>query len=191
MARLTIRLLGPFHVTLDGDPLTNFESNKVRALLACLAMEPDRPHSREVLAGLLWPDCPEETARHNLRQAIGDREATPPFLCITRRTVQFNPESDYWLDASRFDALVAASESHAHRRLETCQPCIRQLGQAIEIYRGEFLTGLYVGDSISFEEWALLQRERFHRLALDNLYHLANHYERRRDYDRARRAIAS
>ena len=200
MTRLTIRLLGPFHVTLDGEPITNFESNKVRALLACLAMEPHHPHSRETLAGLLWPDHPERTARHNLRQALsnlrqaigdraasGDRDVDPPFLCITRGTVQLNPDSDYQLDASQFDALVTTSEAHAHTRLETCKPCIRRLEQTVELYRGEFLAGLYVGDSLSFEEWALLRRERFHRLALDNLYHLANHYERCRDYNRARR----
>jgi DNA-binding SARP family transcriptional activator len=38
--------LGPFHVTLDGKPVAGFESNKVRALLAYLAVEADRPHSR-------------------------------------------------------------------------------------------------------------------------------------------------
>jgi tetratricopeptide (TPR) repeat protein len=102
MARLTIRLLGPFHVTLDGKPITNFESNKVRALLACLAMEPHHPYSRDTLAGLLWPDQPGQAARHNLRQALsnlrqalGDREADPPFLHITRGTVQFNRHSDH------------------------------------------------------------------------------------------------
>jgi DNA-binding SARP family transcriptional activator/predicted ATPase len=194
MARLTIRLLGPFHVTLDGKPITNFESNKVRALLACLAMEPHYPHSREMLAGLLWPDQPEQTARHNLRQALsnlrqalGDRDADPPFLHITRGTVQFNLHSDHQLDVSQFEALVAASEAHAHAHLETCKPCIRQLEEAVKLYRGEFLEGLFVGDSVSFEEWALLRRERLHRLALDKLYHLAHHYERQRKYDRARR----
>ena len=195
MARLCIYLLGSFYVTLDGRTLTGFESNKVRALLAYLAVEAgNHPHSRDALTGLLWPDCDERTARHNLsqalfnlRKAIHDREADPPFLSITQQTVQFNSDSDYQLDASQFDALIAASESHAHQRLETCKPCIRELEQAIALYRGEFLAGLFVDDSVFFEEWALLRRERFHRLAVDKLYHLANHYERRRDYDRARR----
>lgn len=195
MARLCIYLLGSFYVTLDGESLTGFESNKVRALLAYLAVEAGHhPHSRDALIGLLWPDCDERTARHNLsqalfnlRQAIRDREAAPPFLSITQQTVQFNPDSDYQLDVFQFDVLIAASESHAHTRLETCTPCIRQLEQAIVLYRGEFLAGLFVDGSVFFEEWALLRRERFHRLALDKLYHLANHYERRRDYDRARR----
>lgn len=195
MARLCIYLLGSFYVTLDGEPLTGFESSKVRALLAYLAAEAgDRPHSRDALTGLFWSDCDERTARHNLsqalfnlRQAIHDRDADPPFLSITQWTVQFNPDSDYQLDASQFDTLIAASEVHAHTLLETCETCIRQLEQAIALYRGEFLAGLFVDDSVFFEEWALIRRERLHRLALDTLYHLANHYERRQDHDRARR----
>lgn len=193
MARLAIRLLGTWHITLDGEPITRFESNKVRALLAWLVMEPHQAHSRERLAGLLWPDQPEPVARHslrqalaNLRQTLGDRESASSFLRITPGTVQFDPNSDYRLDASRFEALIASSEAHTHACLETCARCIGQLEEAVELYRGEFLAGLYVDDSVAFEEWAVLQRERFHTLVLDKLYHLANHSERRRDYDRAR-----
>jgi DNA-binding SARP family transcriptional activator len=43
-----------------------FESIKVRALLAYLAVEAKWPHRRKALAGLLWPDLPDETARTNL-----------------------------------------------------------------------------------------------------------------------------
>ena len=39
MTRLKIRLLGSFQVSLSSAPLTSFESNKVRALLAYLAVE--------------------------------------------------------------------------------------------------------------------------------------------------------
>ena len=68
MARLEIRLIGAFEVTLDGQPMLGFESDRVCALLAYLAVESDRPHRREKLAGLLWPDLPEESARANLRR---------------------------------------------------------------------------------------------------------------------------
>ena len=43
MPQLVLSLLGPFAVTLDGQPITTFESVKVRALLAYLAVEADRP----------------------------------------------------------------------------------------------------------------------------------------------------
>ena len=90
MAHLSLSLFGPWHVTLDGQPVTGFESAKVRALLAYLAVEADRPHHRDALAGLLWPEVPDSTARNNLRQAlanlrqaIGDRTAEPPFALLT------------------------------------------------------------------------------------------------------------
>ena len=107
MPQLSLCLLGSFRVTLGDRPVTSFESDKVRALLAYLAVESDRPHRRETLVGLLWPDWPERNARKNLshslyelRAAIGDREAEPPFLLITPQTLQFNRESDYLLDTA-------------------------------------------------------------------------------------------
>lgn len=39
MARLALSFLGPFEATLDEVPVTEFDSNKVRALLAYLAVE--------------------------------------------------------------------------------------------------------------------------------------------------------
>lgn len=94
MPCLSIHTLGAFHVILDGEPVTAFESNKVRALLVYLAVEAGRPHSRDILIGFLWPDQPEQAARRNLSQAllnlrhvIGDEQADPPFLCVTRQTV--------------------------------------------------------------------------------------------------------
>ena len=52
MPHLSLSLLGSFQAALDGLPVTGFKSNKERALLAYLAVEADRPHRREMLAGL-------------------------------------------------------------------------------------------------------------------------------------------
>ena len=148
MARLQISLLGPFQAALDGKPVTGFESNKVRALLTYLAVEADRPHPRETLAGLLWPDYPNRSALSNLRsalpnlrQVIDDRHADPPFLFISRNTIQFNTASDYALDV---DALQ-----------ELYQYSIDQLEEALANYRGSFLEGFSLPDSAPFEEWSL------------------------------------
>ena len=98
--------------------MTDFKSNKVRALLAYLAVEADRPHRREALAGLLWPDWPDRDALSNLRYALaslrrtlGDHTAVPPFLLITPQTIQFNPASDYWLDVTELRAADSASRT--------------------------------------------------------------------------------
>jgi DNA-binding SARP family transcriptional activator len=76
VARLSIRLLGSFEVTLNGEPVTGFESDKVRALLAYLVTTPDQPHRRETLVGLLWPEYPERSARASLRNALPNLRRT-------------------------------------------------------------------------------------------------------------------
>jgi WD40 repeat protein/DNA-binding SARP family transcriptional activator len=178
MARLSLSLLGTFQAALDGQPATGFESNKVRALLVYLAVEADRPHSRETLAGLLWPDYPDRSALNNLRsalanlrQAIGDRQAEPPFLLITRDTIQFNTASDYSLDLSGLAHLTGLE--------------IGQLEQAVAAYRGSFLEGLSLGDSPPYEEWVLYKREQTNRQMLEALHRLAAHYEDCGAYERA------
>ena len=184
MARLTLTLLGPFQATLDERPVTEFKSNKVRALLAYLAVEEDRPHPREVLAGLLWPEWPDRDALSNLRyalsnlrKAIGDRDADPPFLLITRDTLQFNTASDYWLDVAAFLEAVQA---------ERADPSATdQLERAITFYQGSFLEGFSVGDSPAFEEWALLTRERLARLMSSALHRLAAVCEQLGEYEAA------
>src|SRR5512137_122744 len=123
MAHLSLGMLGSLQVSVADTPVTTLESNKVCALLAYLAVEADHPHRRETLVGLLWPDCPEKEARHNLRQAlfnlrlaIGDHSARPPYLLITRDAIQFNRESDYSLDLAEFSTHFYACE----RNLSQC-----------------------------------------------------------------------
>lgn len=144
MARLTLSFLGPFQAALDGLILTGFESNKVRALLAFLAVESERPHARESLAALLWPNYPDRSATNNLRSVLanlrdvlGDRVALPPYLIITRDTIQFNPASDYELDVALFEENDART--------------IAQLEALMTTFRGDFLEGFYLPDNKLFE----------------------------------------
>ena len=70
MAQLRLNFLGSFEAHLGGQPLRAFQSNKVRALLAYLAVKSDRAHSREHLTSLFWPEQPEGRARADLSQAV-------------------------------------------------------------------------------------------------------------------------
>ena len=194
MPRLSLALLGPFHLTLDGRPAPSLATDKARALLAYLAVEADRPHRRESLAGRLWPDLPEARALHNLRQTLlhvrqglAEDEAHPHLL-VTAKTVQFNRADAAHLDVAVFTGLLAACERHAHTRLERCAECVARLEQAAALYRGDFLEGFSLRDTVLFEEWLLVQRERLHRQALDALAHLAAAYEARGQFDQAQAA---
>jgi DNA-binding SARP family transcriptional activator/predicted ATPase len=191
MARLEIALLGGFQVSKDGDPITRFETDPARALLAYLALHAGTPFRRETLADLLWPDQPRPEALHALRQtlnrlrrAIGDRGTPPSFLHITRQTIQFNPDSDYWLDADAFTRLAATVHEHAHRRLEACRICMQRLAQAADLYRGDLLSGFNL-DSLPFQEWLTMEREHLHRQAMQAFYHLAACHNQRGEYEQA------
>ncbi len=204
MPRLSISLLGSFRVTLDDEPVTQFPTGKVRALLALLSVEADRAHSRESLAGFLWPDRPGKRALQSLRQALyelrlalGEREGVAvsgppaghgaPFLFVSRHAIQFNAQSDHGVDVATLNTLVDACRSHRHRRAGACGPCLRRMERTVALYRGEFLEQFLTDDSPLFEEWVLLQREWLHRQVMDALVDLADHNERRRELDVARR----
>ena len=183
MTRLSLSLLGPVQVLLDGETVTKFAFDKVLALLAYLVVEAGRPHRRETLAGLLWPDSPERAARASLRRALselrrtlGDRSggterSVPAFLSSTRDTIQFNADSDYWLDVASFRALLEGGTDE-----ECSDP---ELNQAVGLYRGQFMEGFFLKDSAPFEDWCALVRERLQRQMLRALTHLADRCEQR------------
>ncbi len=172
MARLSVWLLGPFKAELDGDPLSGFRSNKVRALLAYLGIESHRPWARTTLAGLLWPDIPEKAALSNLRNALsnlrhvlGDTRADSTFLNISPSTIQFNPSAAWWLDVQDFLDLAPKNDPPTPAE-------IAKLENAFAMYRGDFMEEFSV-DSALFEEWMLSIRERVHRKLLQTVRLLA------------------
>src|ERR1044071_4001955 len=127
MRHIAISLLGPFAVTINGAPVTTFAYTKVRALLAYLAVESDRPHTRAQLATLLWPDQPDRTARGSLSQALtilrnvlGDKTADRPVLLTDAQNVQLDPGGAIEIDVTQFLALLRASDAHAHHSWRTC-----------------------------------------------------------------------
>jgi DNA-binding SARP family transcriptional activator len=194
MARLSISLLGGMQVALDGQPVTAFESNTVRALLAYLAVEGNRPHMRSELACLLWPEQPGPAARTNLRhvllelrRALGDQSAAHTCLLGTRQTIQLDPSTAVYLDVAGFAGLLDACNRHAHERAERCPDCVERLRQVADLYKGPFLAGLALPNSFMFEEWARVTQERLHQQALEVLYTLADYYEALADYGEAGR----
>ena len=140
MAKLTVHLLGQFQVLLNGKAITHFATDKVRALLAYLAIENQYPHRREKLATLFWPEKSESEARTNLRRALADlrtniqdQAASPPFLLITRNDLQINLDSPITIDCLLL-------EQQAHHGSQTQQD-MDQCDRLLALYRGDFLAG--------------------------------------------------
>ena len=194
MSHLSLSLFGGFEVTLDGERISEFGSDKTRALLAYLAIESARPHRRAELAAMLWPDLAEKKAAHNLSQTVlrlrrALREETsatrPPFLLLTNQDIQINACSDYQLDVAQFQELIVSRSQHYHPDGEICNTCIQWLHQAVNLYRGDLLAGFFVRDSVAFDEWRLSQQEKLHIQALEALSDLATFHEQHNDYEQA------
>lgn len=193
MTKLTLHLLGTFQAEYDHQPVTHFRSNKERALLAYLAIEHNRPHRRDTLIGLLWPEQPQPLAQNNLRKALTRLRQTIPtpesYLLITPAAVQFNPDavasSAAWLDVQAFESLNAECQQHHHRHLETCPACGERMRQAVTLHRGEFLSGLNLRDCAAFEEWVSVRRESQRHVLLLALTNLAEYHLRRGEWEAA------
>jgi DNA-binding SARP family transcriptional activator/tetratricopeptide (TPR) repeat protein len=181
--KLTICLLGDVVFRLDdGSPLS-LAAGKTGALLAYLAVETAHPHPRQILAEWFWPERTDAEALSalrfalsNLRAVLHDRDAAIPFLLIDRARVQLNPEANIWVDAVSFRDQAAACET---------APSMEALREILALYRGPFLQGFNLGDSLDFESWALRTREQLERQRLRLLYLLGADQETASDYAQA------
>ncbi len=68
--RASLRLIGRFRLNGSDGVAIELPSRRARALLAYLALAPERSASRERLCGLLWSDRGEPQARASLRQCL-------------------------------------------------------------------------------------------------------------------------
>lgn len=108
--QLEVLVLGRPEIRMGGRPLVEIVSVKAKALLIYLAVT-GTTWSRSALAGLLWGDMPEESARANLRLALTKlRGAVGDHLSTTRRSVAFDASRPHFIDALEFAARVSAPE---------------------------------------------------------------------------------
>ena len=177
-APLEIRLLGGFACSVHGSPATGVNYDKMRALLAYLAVGQGRDHQREALAELLWSGNDPVTARGNLRRTLSDLRrvlespAGPPLFEASRNSLRLLAPAR--VDVHLFLAPApAAMAPHAHHTRLT------------QLYAGEFMAGFHLPDSPEFDHWLQVQRQTLHRRALALLEQLSNFHEPLGDYDRA------
>jgi predicted ATPase/DNA-binding SARP family transcriptional activator len=143
---LHVRVLGRTELAVSGRPLVELASAKAAALLVYLAVT-GTGHSRSALAGLLWSDLPEQTARANLRMVLSKlRRVLPDHLEVTRQAVALASGQDVWVDAVEV-ARVAAGERDGGELLA-----------AVRLCRGEFLEGVEVPGAPLFDEWLVGRR---------------------------------
>jgi DNA-binding SARP family transcriptional activator len=168
--RLSVRLFGNLAVAWKGDVLLISRAPKIEALFAYLLLHQGRPIAREAIAQTMWPDDDTETAKGHLRRhiyrllhALPKAEGRKTWLRISKFEIEWDGESDAWIDVMAFEQFSRAAET---------------LPQAIELYRGDLLPHCY-------EDFIVPDRERLRELQSRNLESLILRHRRARDYPRA------
>jgi DNA-binding SARP family transcriptional activator/predicted ATPase len=165
---LELRLFGsPVVRVNDQDERVNLK--KLFGLVAYLSLEGATPRSR--LAGLLWSDLDEESARRNLRRELV-RVKTHASVLEGRFTTEgerLKLTEPWSSDAQTFEAALARDD------LET----------ALEVYRGPLLDGFEIAGADGFHGWLEIKREQYVRLYRKVMLDLAERLETRGDWRRA------
>ena len=179
---LHIQLLGPFVVTLDGNPLdeTIWRSRQTRTILKILLVNPGAVVTTEQLLDYLWPNETESSARRRLHVRISNlRRLLPqpsPILTVDGG-YRFDTEADCVLDMVEFERFVENGRSHQERN---------DPSQAITAYENARLCykGAFLAEDL-YESWTTVTRERLSELHLNCLIELADCYAQQGRYRRA------
>ena len=142
--RVRLRLLNAFEV-VDGGVAVALPAGAQR-LVAFVALH-ERPVQRDYVAGMLWLDSPDERAAANLRSMLWRIQRR------TRGLIDAGPHGLRLADGVRVD--LRDAERLAHRELDGVEP-------------GAFDTSFFAADLLPdwYDDWVLLERERFRQLRL-------------------------
>lgn len=163
MSLLSLYLLGPPRIERDGVPIS-FDTRKAVALLSYLAVT-GRPHSRDALAALLWPEYSQVNARATLRRTLStlNKSLGGEWLEISREAIALVSGPGLWIDMAAFEKLVAQCRLRDQAVAESCSQCLQPLNRAAALYRDDFLAGFTLRDSPNFDEWHYFQSEGLRR----------------------------
>lgn len=143
MTGFSLRTFGFPEIHGDDRPI-KLNLRKGLALLIYLA-EAEGAVARDVLATLLWPESPSETARARLRRMLHRIEVTlgQHVFETDRTSVRWSPAVELKIDSHLFESACNAGAFE--------EACLR--------YRGDFLAGFSLGDCPEFDDWAFYRRE--------------------------------
>ncbi|MBE2223306.1 MAG: PAS domain-containing protein [Anaerolineae bacterium] len=178
--KLKIHLLGTTAVTRpEGTKVEGSLWNrvKVRALLAHLALQHERPVSRDYLLELLWPELDYNAALRNLNTTVYNlrkslepnlnRVAQSNYIMYEGNNYLLNGHVEHWLDVDVFQETIR----HA-RHTTSQQTAINSYEEALKLYRGDYLADLQ-----TTAVWSAAEHIRLQELCLASMEELGSLYE--------------
>ena len=147
MTTLCVRLFRRLAAERDGEPLADFES-KPRELLSYLLLYRQRPHHREALASLLWPESDPVQSKKYLRQALWQLQSTVDgpagsqsghVLRVEADWIQIDPAADVWVDVAQVERAFSQTQGMTGYQLD--RNAAQLLRDAVCLYHGDLLEG--------------------------------------------------
>ena len=165
--KIEARLFGTLTITSNGQQLNLAGSIVARSLLAYLLLNRQQPQARLKVIGHFWPDLPEDRARRSLSQALWQvrRDIPAGLIETTVDHIRILPDAPVWVDVEEFSSLTTSRLGFIQREPSDAQKNGTALRQAVQLYRGDLLDGVY-------DDWVLVQREYLRETYLQSLEQL-------------------
>lgn len=182
MSPIDVYLFGRFAIHCAGQAPIELEGQKARELFCYLVLHPHRPHLREKLSTLLWPDSDSSQTKQYLRSTLWQlqaaleeaRDSGEQLIALDGDWVRLNPAAPCWSDAGQLETAYTQVADRLGRDLDPEQATL--LRQAVALYRGDLLEDWY-------QDWCVLKRERFQNLVLALLDKLMGYCEANGEYE--------
>jgi len=141
-------------------PADAWTTRRARDIFCYIATSKHRRVPKDVLIEAFWSDQDMATVEKNfhptishIRKALNSRQAFKQnFVVFRDGAYQLNPELSYSIDTEEFDHYV--SEAEKAKRAKDAERFRTSLEAAYELYRGEFMAGIY-------EDWADERRQYY------------------------------
>jgi len=178
-AGYTIQVLGGLSIINSSGELIELSSRKAEAIIVYLLFSEKPSVEREELATLLWADMPESNALTNLRVTLaGIKKQCGDLMMVTRRRISIHPDVIIRTDKTELEEAMDAALADGMDRKELSLEQARALSEKMDLYRGDFLQGFFVRNTIAFEDWAAYERESLRRRIIDVSQMLIHTYKK-------------
>jgi DNA-binding SARP family transcriptional activator len=178
-----IRLFGKFSFLQNDHELGFLQCAKAKELFCYLLLFRDQPHSREILASLLWGDCTTAQSKKHFRQTLWQLQqafydlspagAIRP-LRVEGEYLRLAQDVDPCLDVAVFEKAFASVRGLAGEQISNQEA--QALKHAVSLYRGDVLEGW-------FQDWCIFHRERLQSCYLAMLDKLMAYSEAHHEYE--------
>ena len=172
---MTVSLLGASRVTRRNERVWSDLGPAGRRLAGFLFTFPDRPHRRERLVDLFWPELDEERGRRAMNSAVWRLRkllASAPEYEEGHGLRTVGPETILertpWLDIDTWALLEAAQAVLSGPEVRLEPSGIKQILAVLYRYEGPFLDG-------EDAEWILEERERLHSVFVQSAMIMVRH----------------